>query len=236
MDVASKVMKRIFETDEKYNPERTASGHWNFFTYENIVRDNGKVYADDDRVFSFEWKEMGNRGKAGNALLYNFVYDIFQTIAGGALWNDAWKAGFEEKIKYKYANQECESEIAVSDAGSITTEAGTFENCLCVSIKASGFTGGFAYRGGHKEYYFAPGVGMVKAVIHRYKYSIKNVFNLTVYRGTGEGYMPLEAGMFRRYEAEEIGEGYVASAEYTFENDENGELIMLANQEGIKKL
>ena len=48
--------------------------------------------------------------------------------------------------------------------------------------------------------------------------------------------MPLEAGMFRRYEAEEIGEGYVASAEYTFENDENGDLIMLANQEGIKIL
>ena len=234
--VASKVMKRIFETDEKYNPERTASGHWNFFTYEKIMRENGRVYADDDRVFSFEWKDMGNRGKAGNALLYNFVYDIFQAISGGTLWNDAWKAGFEEKIKYKYIDQECESEISVSDAGAVTTEAGTFENCLCVSIKASGFTGGFAYRGGHKEYYFAPGVGMVKAVIHRYKYSIKNVFNLTAYRGTGEGYMPLEAGMFRRYEAEEIGEGYVASAEYTFENDENGELIMLANQEGIKKL
>ncbi|MBQ8448418.1 MAG: sigma-70 family RNA polymerase sigma factor [Clostridia bacterium] len=234
--VASKVMKRIFETDEKYNPERTASGHWNFFTYEKIMRENGRVYADDDRVFSFEWKDMGNRGKTGNALLYNFIYDIFQAIAGGTLWNDAWKAGFEEKIKYKYIDQECESEISVSDAGTVTTEAGTFENCLCVSIKASGFTGGFAYRGGHKEYYFAPGVGMVKAVIHRYKYSIKNVFNLTAYRGTGEGYMPLRAGMFRRYEAEEIGEGYVASAEYTFENDENGELIMLANQEGIKKL
>lgn len=235
-DVASKVMKRIFETDEKYNPARTASGHWNFFTYEKILRENGKVCSDDDRVYSFEWKEMGNRGKAGNALLYNFIYDIFQTIAGGTLWNNAWKAGFEEKIKYKYADKKCESEISVSDAGSITTEAGTFENCLCVSIKASGFEGGFAYRGGHKEYYFAPGVGMVKAVIHRYNYTIKNVFNLTEYRGSGEGYMPLEAGMFRRYEAEEIGEGYVASAEYTFEKDENGELIMLANQEGIKIL
>lgn len=236
VSVASKVMKRIFETDEKYNPARTASGHWNFFTYEKIVRENGKVYTDDDRIFSFEWKSSGNNGKVGNALLYNFVYDILQQIAGGTLWNDAWKAGFEEKIKYTDYGEEHESEIFVTDVGSITTEAGTFENCLCVSIKASGFKGGWSYRGGHKDYYFAPGVGMVRCVVHRYNYTVKNVFNLTAYRGTGEGYMPLEAGMFRRYEAEEIGEGYVASAEYTFEKNENGELIMLANQEGIKKL
>jgi len=234
--VASKVMKRIFETDEKYNPARTASGHWNFFTYEKIMRENGKVYADDDRIFSFEWKDMGNRGKAGNTLLYNFIYDIFQQTAGGTLWNEAWKDGFEEKIKYKAYRDENESEISVTDAGSIATEAGTFENCLCVSIKAGGFKGGLSYRGGHKEYYFAPGVGMVRFIVHRYNYTIKNIFDLTAYRGTGEGYMPLEAGMFRRYEAEEIGEGYVASTEYTFENDENGTLIMLANQEGIKKL
>ena len=234
--VASKVMKRIFETDEKYNPKRTASGHWNFFIYEKIVRENGKVYSDDDRTFSFEWKDMDNRGKVGNALLYSLVYDIFQQIAGGTLWNEAWKSGFEEKIKYGDYGEEHESEISVSDAGSIATEAGTFENCLRVSIKASGFKGGFSYRGGHKEYYFAPGVGMVKAVIHRYNYTMKNVFNLTAYRGTGEGYMPLEAGMFRRYEAEEIGEGYIASAEYTFEKDENGTLIMLADHEGIKIL
>ncbi len=235
-DVANKVMRRIFDTEEKYSPERTASGLWNFFTYANIVREGGRVYFYDNRDSSFEWKNMEDVGKVGNALLYNFIYDIFQQTAGGTLWNEAWKPGFEDTIKYDIWGKECESEISVTYAGSITTEAGTFENCLCVSIKAKGLTGGFSYRGGHKDYYFAPGVGMVKFVVHRYNYTIKNVFNLTAYRGTGEGYMPLEAGMFRRYEAEEIGEGYVASSEYTFENDENGTLIMLANQEGIKKL
>ena len=108
---------------------------------------------------------------------------------------------------------------------------------MLVDIKVSGLEKtGWAYQGGHKEYYFAPGVGIVRMVAHRYNYTIKTVYDLVKYVGTGEGYMPLEEGFLRRYEAQDLADGYVASTEYTFAKNENGELIMFSNQEGIRML
>lgn len=232
---ASSVARRIMETDETLNPNRTASGHWNFFQYIKVKNEGGKITGKEVFDKDFEWKMVGNN-KAACALLYNFIYDIIQNVTG-ALWNEEWRDGFYLKETRNAHGRKIETEISCSDERTVTTAAGEFQNCLLVDIKVSGLEKtGWAYQGGHKEYYFAPGVGIVRMVAHRYNYTIKTVYDLVKYVGTGEGYMPLEEGFLRRYEAQDLADGYVASTEYTFAKNENGELIMFSNQEGIKKL
>lgn len=232
---ASSVARRIMETDDVFNPKRTASGHWNFFHYAKVIKQNGKVSTKELYGKSFELKDCG-RSSMENSLLYNFVYLILENLTG-MLWNDEWCDGFylkEERVLY---NKKLDVEISCSDVEKIVTPAGEFEDCRCLTLKATGIEKtGWAYQGGHKEYYFAPGVGIVRMVAHRGNYTIRTVYDLARYIGTGEGYMPLEAGFLRRYEAQGLTDGYVASAEYTFENDDNGRLIMFTDQEGIRML
>ncbi|MBR4895950.1 MAG: hypothetical protein IKZ41_05955, partial [Clostridia bacterium] len=68
--------------------------------------------------------------------------------------------------------------------------------------------------------WFAPGIGPVK-IMHRTD-RIESVWELTAYRGTGEGYFPIDTGFFRRYEAKDLPDGYRASVEYTLLADRDG--------------
>lgn len=234
-NAASSVARRIMETDEVFNPQRTSSGHWNFFQFDEIKRCDGKITLKGSYDKNFELKNCG-RSSMENSLLYNFVYDILQNCTG-TLWNEEWREGFHLKEDRTLFGKKTETEISVSGAGTVSTAAGDFENCICLTVKVKGVEKtGWAYQGGHKEYYFAPGVGIVRMVAHRGNYTIRTVYDLVKYVGTGEGYMPLEAGFLRRYEAQDLTDGYVASSEYTFEINENGKLIMFSNQEGIRKL
>ncbi len=54
--------------------------------------------------------------------------------------------------------------------------------------------------------------------------------------GRGEGYLPLCEGMTRRYEAQYMRQGYIGWADYAVERDEQGNLCLLKDQCGIKKL
>ena len=61
-----------------------------------------------------------------------------------------------------------------------------------------------------------------------------NVWQLTEYRGTGDGYFPFGDGFFRRYEPETLGEGLHASVEYEFVADDDTMYIFkdaLVNQD-----
>ena len=51
-----------------------------------------------------------------------------------------------------------------------------------------------------------------------------NVWYLTAYEGTGDGYFPIKDGLFRRYEPE-YTEGWNGRVEYTYVEDENGVVI-----------
>ena len=75
---------------------------------------------------------------------------------------------------------------------------------------------------GDFELWYAKGVGLVK--LSR-PLKTPNIWQLTEYIGTGEGYFPTEDGLFRRYEPETLGEGLHASVEYTTVADEEGVTI-----------
>lgn len=102
-------------------------------------------------------------------------------------------------------------------------------------LEAKGLEGGFAYRGGRKEYVFAKGVGVVRVTHYKDKEE-SVVYELTSYTGSGRGYMPVERGFMRHYDAVGLTDGYLAYVEYTFEEDEEGVLKMFGNKCGVRNL
>ncbi len=232
--VACDIMERIFNTDPEFNPDYTEKGLWNFFEYCPVQRENGKVKIDSERKYSFEWKEIGIWSGENWKILYNFLYDILSDAAG-CVWSDEWIPGYhrDEKIKSAWGDT---SHIVfdVLDDEKVITGAGEFENCRHISLSFMGKNGGYGYRGGYMEYWFAPEVGIVKfSRPYGEGGKLDCIWELTEYRGKGEGYFPTDDGLFRRYEPTSLGDGYHASVEYTFDTDENG-TVMFRNALGTQ--
>lgn len=227
--IANKVMRRIFETDPTINPNYTEKGRWNFFEYDAIKKSDGKIICDDLRKYSFEWKDMSDCGRScvGYKVLYSFFFSILQDAAG-CLWSDKWKDGyhFNERKSGKYVTKN----FNVKGGETVVTPAGTFENCLRVSFDFQSW----GYFSGRSEYLFADGVGIVRFE-HPYGNEGKcAVWQLTEYKGTGKGFFPVDDGLFRRYEADALSDGWHGSVEYTFDEDETGTVMFkdaLGNQD-----
>lgn len=226
--IANKVMRRIFETDPAENPNYTEKGRWNFFEYDAIKKADGKISCDDLRKYSFEWKDMSDCGRKciGYKVLYSFFFTILQDAAG-CLWSDKWQDGyhFDERKSGKYVTKN----FNVKGGETVVTPAGTFENCLRVSFDFQAW----GYFSGRSEYLFADGVGIVRFE-HPYGEDKCAVWQLTEYKGTGEGFFPTDDGLFRRYEADALSDGWHGSVEYTFDEDETGTVMFknaLGNQD-----
>lgn len=226
--IANKVMRRIFETDPAENPNYTEKGRWNFFEYDAIKKADGKISCDDLRKYSFEWKDMSDCGRkcVGYKVLYSFFFSILQDAAG-CLWSDKWQDGyhFDERKSGKYVTKN----FNVKGGETVVTPAGTFENCLRVSFDFQAW----GYFSGRSEYLFADGVGIVRFE-HPYGEDKCAVWQLTEYKGTGKGFFPTDDGLFRRYEADALSDGWHGSVEYTFDEDETGTVMFknaLGNQD-----
>ncbi|MGN1346186.1 MAG: RNA polymerase sigma factor [Eubacteriales bacterium] len=227
---ACSVMQRILDTDSEFNPNRTMSGHWNFFEYLPMIETDGGRTLDDNGSYGFEWKEMAGTGDAGYPLLFNDIYTIL-TDAAGCLWSDEWKPGAALEIRRLYWKTPITTKLTCDSAGTIVTAAGSFGDCRKLTLDIEGFSGGLAYRGGHKEYYFAPTVGIVRVVSSYPNGERTATYDLTSYTGRSAGYMPLFDTMTRRYDAVDLTDGYIGWAEYTVSGD-----VIFADRCGVKKL
>ncbi len=231
---ASSVAKRIMETSREFNPNLTAEGIWNFFNRRSVFSEGEKIVMYDDRAWSFELK-YGDYGVTGEPILYNNVLEILQDNTG-SIWSDEWRPGAKISMEHEQINTPISTKLECAEEKSVTTKAGTFSNCLKLSIDTSGYDQGLWYIGGKKEYYFAWGVGVVKTVNHYNKDTCTAVYELTAYEGTGEGYMPLINGATRRYEAMNMTDGFVGSADYVFVEDDNGQLTLIEDRLGVRKI
>lgn len=243
-DVACNVMERILLTDEEFNPARKQSGHWNFFGVACVknadhIDKQVKYYSErnDMYIYSFEWKSVPH-DDSKHMFLYNDVFGILHD-ALGCLWSDDWAFDVhmsEERVLYSRRHT---ADFYLDRIGTVITPAGRFEDCVRLSLDIKGMSGGLAYRGGRKEYIFAPGIGVVRTVNY-YKNSkndeCTSVFELTYYKGKGEGYMPLFAGMMRHYDAVGQDKEYTVYAEYTCETSDNGALVLFSDQCGIRNI
>ena len=100
-------------------------------------------------------------------------------------------------VEYTRWSRDVRTQITCEEGGTITTKAGTFENCFRLCLDIGGMTDGWSYRGGKKVYDFAQGIGIVRAGSEYCDGARTAVYELTDYRGRGEGYMPMCDGRMR---------------------------------------
>ncbi|MDE6725485.1 MAG: hypothetical protein K2J79_07760, partial [Ruminiclostridium sp.] len=233
---ACSVAERIMKTDPKFNPEYTEMGYWNFFRRHVIYRKEDMILSEEDYRWDFEWKHMGGEpSDPGYPLLFNHIYSILHD-AVGCLWCEKWKDGYkDDTIKKPWGNTYVNTKIICENAGTVETKAGTFENCLRLSLDIGKYGEFVEYRSGKKEYYFAPNIGIVKIVHYYCEDILKSVYELTEYAGTGEGYMPISDGLVRKYEAAGLTDGYIAGAEYTYAADDEGQVYIFEDNLGVRK-
>ncbi len=220
-DVALQVADRIFETDNIFNPDYIQKGRWNFFERRDVAAKDGSVTLVGGENEHFEWKDSSNLGTEGHKMLYSF-FDEIVYCCGMRYWSDKWTPGFTMKpvkglVSFEVLNDE-----------TVTTSAGTFENCRHINFELN-FN---SYWGGKADIWYADGIGFVKFV-HKTKDKVDAVWQLTEYKGKGCGYFPIDDGLYRKYEPENLGDGYHAALEYTFVDGENG-ISLLRNATGTQ--
>ena len=235
-NAACSVARRILETDPEFSPKCTATGHWNFFERCTTYREDGKTKMHErDSQWCFELKNTDS-SVAQMPILYNDVYGILHD-AVDCLWSDEWKVVTKYTVEYlmwgiRFIKTEVECEVAHS----ITTAAGTFDNCIKLSLDIHGMSDGVKYRGGKMYYYFAPNIGIVRIEKPYWDGAALAIYELAEYEGTGEGYMPLCDGMMRRYDAIGLTDGYVGSVVYTYAKDDDGDIVIFADRCGIRNI
>ncbi len=221
-EVASRVMNRIFETDETANPAYTEKGKWNFFEYVTVNAGDRRVMLTDDREHSFEWKDTPLGGESGFRVLHSFFDEILYGSLG-AIWSDEWVDGYAvDEQRYNGRTVKC---FTVTGGETVTTPAGTFEDCRHIRFVMEFDRPGYNYMTGRSDYWFAPGVGIVKYT-HPLSDEEDVLWQLTDFRGVGEGYFPVADDLWRHYEPADLSEGWHAYMEYTYVVDEEGALIL----------
>lgn len=233
---ASSTARRILATDTRFNPDRTATGHWNFFNRVYIQKKPDSLYLTEyNPRWSFEWKCSSNMGVAEDPILYNDILGILQDAAN-CIWSDEWRIGASPVIEYTKWSWDVKTQITCEEGGTVTTKAGSFDNCFKLCLDIGGMEDGWSYRGGRKVYYFAEGIGIVRTENEYFGGSRTAVYELTSYEGIGEGFMPIEDGLVRRYDAVGLTDGFVGAAEYTYVSDEDGDIVVFADLTGIREL
>ncbi len=233
---AASVVRRIMDTDYVFSPDSKLKNVWNFFS-KNVIRrnDNAVSYIDSGFRWSFEWKSTNGTG-AELPVLCNDIYAILSETTG-SVWSDDWKPGYSEEKSLQYYGDNLRSNIVCEDTGKVTCPAGSFSDCIKLAVDCNGYHEGLEYRGGKKVYYFAPGVGLVRFEIYGDFDTSPAAYELTVCQGFGEGYMPFEDGMVRRYDATNLTDGYIAAAEYSYvKDDASGDIIVFEDRTGLKDI
>lgn len=233
---ACSVVRRIMETDLTFNPGSDAEGYWNFFAKNSAHIKDGTVSISSDYRWSFEWK-LSSDSFAETPLLYNDIYGILAD-ATKCLWSDEWKIGASAFVEYKFSDRcNYRTRILCEDGGTVTTKAGTFENCMKMTLDISELDSGLDYRGGKKVYYFADGIGIVRTESPYCEDHGLAVYELTEYTGTGTGYMPVCGGLTRKYEAKGLTDGFIGAVEYTYVDfgDGSGDVAIFEDRTGIRR-
>lgn len=227
-------VKELAEKREQNALDGIRVGQWDWFEVYRIKRGDGYVtWEHANTNYDFSCSPFLHSVE-GQKIMHNQFLEILSDSTGH-LWSEKWVPGYEENYfrdVYGMKGRELRFHF-VRDGETVTTPAGTFENCVHIQfdMRDLGALGSpFGWRGGWADYWFARGVGVVQ-----HFRLINNTFDcywqLTEYRGTGDGYLPAEDGFFRRYEPADLGCGFHSSLELTF-MAEGGELYVFADGEG----
>ena len=223
--IAKNVMDRIFDTDLTANPDCTEVGYRNFFDVYHCRIIDEKIILPSNVFYSFEWKEFDSSDEF-NKIVYDYFYDDLSEIAG-TVWSDKWVPGYKElKEKTVDGKEITEFSLEVFPEETVKTAAGEFTGCRHIRFYESRRKEWGGYMNGVRDFWFAPEIGIVK-YSRRFKDDppLEAVWEMTEYKGRGEGYFPVTDGLFRRYEPQGLKDGWHSWVEYTFDEDESGVVI-----------
>ena len=229
------VARRIISTDQTLNPDSKTTGHWNFFFRGAVQKKKDSLYLHHNYRWHFEWKNTGYMEAAEYPILVNDVLSILQD-ATNCIWSDEWYIGATPIVEYTKYSSDIKTQITCEDGGTVTTKAGTFENCFKLCLDIGGMSSGLSYREGKKNYYFADGIGIVRVENEYCGGARTAVYELTSYEGVGEGFMPLCDGFVRRYDGIGFTDGFVGAVEYTYVADGEGDIVIFADRTGVREL
>lgn len=215
IDIVSSLLRKIVRLNENHNHVNAAFREIIFLDSMNSNIKNGYrilpsefradfISVNHNNIITATEKEIcgfylgrppihneENRYKGNNPLWLQLLL--------GKIWCDEWRIGFNtEECK---ENGEVQR-VSVSDGGVVTTKAGTFENCLKltfslerISENPNYYADENAWQCGTKEFWYAPGVGIIK-IDCTWGSMLTSNTELVSYSlpAEGSGYLPVHIG------------------------------------------
>lgn len=204
--------------------------------------DGNTVGYADERAFSYGPYRWGERGRYEDRIFgikpFRYLHQLM-----GVLWDDKWVPGYHEEKTVKGG---LPFFFTVEDGGAVTVPAGTFENCRKVTLRIDKpadkgeiwfYEDWYANMdAGVKEYWFAPGVGIVKIVsAWGTSCGAEGVLkSYSVPASKENDYLPIQIGNRWEYEETHLAaEGYRASAIFCVASGMNGKYLINSSQEFV---
>ena len=196
----------------------------------------------DPYVTSFGPYRLGARGRYEDRIFgikpFRYLHQFMHM-----LWNDKWIPGYAEE---KEIEDGLKLIFTIEGGESVTVPAGCFENCRKITLRVDKpedaddrwyFENNYIHMDcGIKEYWFAPGVGIVKIVSswgpECYAECLLNTYSAPA--SEPDEYLPIQIGnSWEYYEPHLTDEGYRAKAIFRIASGMNGEYLMTSSQEFI---
>ena len=185
---------------------------------------------------SQDWGNWWNERKCLARNPFRYLQELF-----GILYSDKWIAGYSEQIKH----EDGEIYLKVDDGGTITTKAGTFTDCikLTVELEKTDETDEGYYVGtpkyshcGTKIYYYAPNVGIVKyeCIWGKALYASMELSEYKSYATNGE-YMPIYVGNNWVYDEVTLQPEFIERSKFNIVSGMEDEFFMVSDGEMLFK-
>ena len=201
----------------------------------------------DGRVTEGEWYYNLGPYRWGTHHIEDCLFRMepyrYQDNFFGCIWDDKWVVGYhEEDAEFSHPyGRDGTYRLTFDDGGTVTVGAGTFENCLKLTIRygtlddvpTSNFhgTGGDVF--GVKEYRLARGVGIVSFDCD-FGRGMRTSLKLTSYKNPAheDGYFPLAIGCEWEYDEETLtSRGYCAKVRTKIPCGHGGKFMITQSQE-----
>ncbi len=214
----------------------------------SVAADIHSVTETNSQDYFFSIGRFGSRGKYEDRIfgVKPFTYlDLFT----GHYWSTEWKPGYKKEIPFEDCNRNKATVLmAAEDGGTVTLPCGTFENCIKVTLDAEidgeraddyylNWDDGYQFFWcGKKEYWFAPGVGIVRFICTWGNHvSSEMILNSYAVPGSdGKEYLPIHIGTRWEYvETHLTDEGYRAAFCVCIPNGIDGKYQWIQSQEFV---
>jgi len=160
------------------------------------VKDDGVTTINDKEVCWFDLNRLPTKIEENRYRSNNPIW--LQSLLG-KIWDDKWIVGYDEEERKE--NGEVRR-LSITDGGIIAIKAGTFENCLKFTLSLEKtidnpnyYADDNVWHCGTKEFWYAPGVGIVKIDCvwgNMLTSNIELVF--CSFPAKGSGYLPIHIG------------------------------------------